>query len=247
MTRAILRCGLLAMLCASLPGQEFEVVSVKPNRSGSGGSHSNGDRGMFTGTNLTLMSFIATAFGVKQYQVEGPAWLSTERYDIAAKLPTGLARDRDQFRAAMGAMMQKMLVDRFKLAVHHDRKILPVYELTVGKKGVKIQPAACSGSNSRSNNTHYTTTCITMNGFAEFLSRRMDLPVLDATGLTASYSFTLDWIPDPQPGDGKAADMAGGPTLTEALQDQLGLRLETRKAPVEIIVVDHAERVPAEN
>jgi uncharacterized protein (TIGR03435 family) len=249
MMRAIGVCGLLAALAAGALSQEFEVVSVKPNKSGSGGSHSNSDRGMFTGTNLTLLSFVARAYGVKEYQVEGPDWLNSERYDIAAKFPEGLPRDPDQFRAAMGAMMEKMLVDRFKLSVHRDQKAFPVYELVAGKKGVKIQPVSCSGSNSRSNNTHYVTTCITMNGFAEFLSRREDLPVLDGTGLAGSYSFTLDWVPDPKPaGEGKtAAEPADGATLADALQDQLGLKLETRKAPIKIIVVDHVERVPTEN
>lgn len=243
-------CGLAAALAVAAVGQEFEVVSVKPNNSGSGSSHSHGDRGMLTGINLSLKSFIVQAYGVKDYQVEGPAWLDSARFDIAAKFPEALPRDPDKYRAAMGAMMQKMLVERFKLAVHRDQKVFPVYELVVGKKGAKFQPVACTGSNSNSHNTHYVSTCTTMNQFAAFLSRQMDMPVLDKTGLTASYAIKLDWVPESRPsGDGKGAstDSADGPTLPDALRDQLGLKLETRKAPIEIVVVDHVERVPTEN
>jgi len=240
---------LFAVAACLVRGQEFEAVSVKPNKSGSGGSHSRGDRGLFTAENLTLRSLIVSAYGIKDYQLEAPDWLRSERYDLAARLPHDLPEDRKQYRAAFGAMMQKMLSDRFKLAIHRSQKSMPVYGLVVGKKGLKGEELTCNCCNSNSNNTHYWSTCTTMDGFAEFLSGRMDAPVLDMTGLSASYKITLDWVAEPrQSTDGKAgADAPPGPTLTEALQDQLGLKLEPRKAPIEIIVVDHAEKVPTEN
>ncbi len=89
-----------------------------------------------------------------------------------------------------------------------------------------------------------------MSRFAEFLARRMDLPVLDMTGLTGVYDLTLDWVPETrQSSDSKAvaSDSPSGPALPEAVQEQLGLKLETRKAPLQIVVVDHAEKVPTEN
>jgi uncharacterized protein (TIGR03435 family) len=245
--RGMLVCALMAVCVAA--GQEFEVVSVKPNKSGTNSSHSNSDRGMLTSENLTLRSLIVMAYGIKDYQLEGPNWLASDRYDVAARFPEALPEDREKYRAAFGAMMQKMLADRFKLAVHRDQKTFPVYGLVVGKKGIKCEAVTCKGSNSNSSNTHYQSTCTTMKDFAAWLSRPMDNPVLDMTGLTASYKVTLDWVPEPRSGEGKnaSADPPTGPTLTEALQDQLGLKLEPRKAPIEIIVVDHAERVPTEN
>ena len=240
---------LFAVVACLATGQEFEAVSVKPNKSGINGSHMRSDRGLLTAENLTLRSLIVTAYGIKDYQLEGPDWLRAERYDVAARLPHELPEDRKQYRAAFGVMMQKMLADRFKLAVHRSEKTMPVYGLVVGKKGMKAEGLTCDCCNSNSNNTHYWSTCTTMDGFAEFLSGRVDLPVLDMTGLKATYKITLDWVPESrQSGDGKAAaDPPPGPTLTEALQDQLGLKLEPRKAPIEIIVVDHAEKAPTEN
>jgi uncharacterized protein (TIGR03435 family) len=241
---------LMAALASATLAQEFEVVSVKPNKSNSNGSHSHSDQGSLTGENLTLRSMILTAYQIKDYQLEAPDWLNSERFDLAAKFPEGLPRNREKYSAALAAMMQKMLADRFKLAVHRDQKTFEVYGLVVGKKGIKMKEVPANGTNSNSHDTQYVTTCITMDRFAEFLARRMDLPVVDMTGLTASYAFTLDWVPESrQPSDGKSlvGDAPTGPTLRDALQDQLGLKLETRKAPIEIIVVDHAERVPTEN
>ncbi len=95
---------------------------------------------------------------------------------------------------------------------------------------------------SDSHDNHYEGVAISMAQFTEFLSRHAELPVLDMTGLTKSYTLTLDFFPDPKPGEA-----AAGPTLREALEDKLGLRLETRKAPIEVVVVDHAEREPSAN
>lgn len=156
-------------------------------------------------------------------------------------------------------MLQKMLLDRFKLQTHREEKTMAVYGLVVGKNGIKMKEVPDGDShNQNSSNTHFQGTTVNMAAFATFLSRRMERPVLDMTGLTAYYDFTLDWVPETAPdGDGKSdpafkqSAAAGAdpsePTLTMALQDQLGLKLEARKAPIEIVVVDHAERVPTEN
>jgi len=242
----------VAFACAAL-GQEFEVVSVKPNKSGSGSSHSHGDRGMLTASNLSLRSMIVRAYGVKDYQVEGPDWLSTERFDVMAKFPEALPQDREKYNEALRAMMEKMLVDRFKVAVHRTEKSFSVYALVVGKKGVKFKEVPDTGSNSNSDGTHFEGTPISMARFAEFLSREVELPVLDMTGLRGAYQIKLDWVREPRTavevkGDVPLpADGPPGTNIPTALQDQLGLRLEARKAPIEILVVDHAERVPTEN
>jgi uncharacterized protein (TIGR03435 family) len=248
-------CGLVVIFASVALGQEFEVVSVKPNKSVSNSSGTNTNQGRLTATNVSLRSLIVMAYGMKDYQVQGPDWLRLERFDIAAKFPEALPRDREKYNAGLHAMMQNMLVDRFKLAVHRDTKTFSVYGLIIGKSGIKFKEVPDSDShNQSSNNTHYKGTCVTMGAFAEFLARRTDQPVLDMTGLKGFYDLTLDWVVEPRPsGESKGdappvvADSGTGLTLTEALQEQLGLKLEGRKAPIEILVVDHAERSPTDN
>src|SRR6476646_10661147 len=100
---------LLAMLACAAWGQEFEVVSVKPNKSGDGGSSTHSDQGRLMGTNVSLRNMIVMAYGMKDYQVEGPVWLSGERFDINAKFPEALSKNPEKYRAAFQSMMQKML------------------------------------------------------------------------------------------------------------------------------------------
>lgn len=244
-----------AFACVAL-GQEFEVVSVKPNKSGSNSSHSMSDPGMLTANNVSLRSLIVMAYGVNDYQVEGPDWLRLERFDVAAKFPEALPKDREKYNAARQAMMQKMLVDRFKLAVHRDQKTFSVYGLLVGKSGIKFKEGPDCDSNKQrtdNDNNHYVGTCVSMGIFAEFLARRMDLPVLNMTGLKGFYNLTMDWVPEPRESGASKGDVAmvadtpSGPTIPVAVEEQLGLKLETRKAPLEILVVDHAERLPTAN
>jgi uncharacterized protein (TIGR03435 family) len=212
-------------------------------------------------TNVSLKGLIWRAYGIEDYQVAGPDWLSSERFDVAATFPEALPKDREKYDAAFHVMMQNMLADRFKLVVHREQKVGPVYGLIIGKGGVKFKQAPDSDcdSHSRNNNgTHYVGTCVSVDAFAKFLASRRrdlptDLPVLDMTGLKGFYNLTLDWVPEPrQSGEGKAdfpvvTDNPSGPTLLVALQEQLGLKLETRRAPIEILVVDHAEKAPSEN
>ena len=239
--RAISVFVLAAGFTCAARGQEFEVVSTKPNPSGNTGQKSSTDRGTFMATNNSLRRLIVRAYGVKDYQVEGPDWLDSARFDIAAKIPEATSKDKQA--EAFSAMMQKMLADRFKLAVHRDQKTLPIYGLVVEKKGTKFKEVSGCSPADRSDNRHLEATCITMDRFAAYLSQVSDRPVLDMTGLKGYYSFKLDWFPEPdRPGDAPA-----GPALPEALKEQLGLSLETRKAPVEVLVVDHAERTPTEN
>jgi uncharacterized protein (TIGR03435 family) len=240
--RNLLLCVLVAAMGGALLGQEFEAVSVRPNNSGRFDSHSHSDQGLLTATNLTLRSLISTAFGIADYQLEGPDWLATERFDISAKFPEALPKDRDKYNAAMSTMMRKMLEDRFKLAAHREKKTLSVYGLTVAKTGVKFKEAPQGHSRSNSHDNYYEGSGIGMDQFAEYLSRHMDMPVLDMTGLKGAYEMTLQWFPDP-----KTGETPQGPALREALQEQLGLKLENRKAPIEIVVVDHADKTPSEN
>jgi uncharacterized protein (TIGR03435 family) len=240
-----MRAFLLCVVVSACLGQEFEVVSIKPNKTMSGGSQSNTNQGMLRGTNLSLKNLIVRGYGIRGYQLEGPDWLDSERFDISAKFPADFPKEKEKYAAAYQAMMQKMLADRFKLAVHRDQKSMAVYGLVVGKGGIKFKEVAPGHSSSNSNNTHYVGTSISMDAFATFLSGRMELPVLDMTGLKGTYDLTLDWITERQ---AKAdSEPQTGQPIQDAIQDQLGLKVEHRKAPIDIVIVDHAEKIPTEN
>lgn len=244
--RWICACALIA--CAAL-GQEFEAASVKPNPSRGRSSGFRTDPGRLTATNVSLRGLIVRAYGVKDFQVEGPDWLSSERFNVSATFPDSLPKDSQKRDAAFRQMMQNMLADRFKLVVHREQRIRPVYALTAGKSGAKFKEAAnCNSRGANSSDTHYAGTCVSMDAFSAYLAGRhrdlpVDLPVLDMTGLAGFYDLTLDWVADSP----RFGDSPTGLTLPVALEEQLGLKLETRKASVEMLVVDHAERAPAEN
>lgn len=250
-----------AFACAALC-QQFEVVSVKANKSISYSSSFTTDRGRLTATNVSLKGLIVRAYELQGYQVEGPDWLGSERFDVSATFPQALPKDGERYNAAFSIMMQNMLADRFKLVVRHEQKIRPVYGLIVEKNGIKFKAASnsdCDSHSRISSGTHFVGECVSMDAFAAFLARRRrdlpaDLPVLDMTGLKEFYNLTLDWVPESKPSSeskGNLIPVGGdghsGVTLPTALQEQLGLRLETRRVPIEILVVDHAEKAPSEN
>ena len=250
---------LSAFVCAALC-QEFDVVSVKPNNSGAYDSHFNTDRAGITATNVTLRGLITRAYGIQDYQLEGPDWISSRRFDVAATIPSEPAGEKEpDYSASLQTMMQHMLVDRFKLVAHREQKTQQVYGLVIGKSGIKFKEAStCKSQGRNRNGTHLVGTCVSMNSLAEVLALRSrdlpeDRPVIDMTGLKGFYDFMLDWIPEPRPSKEHKTDnplvreQEAGVTLVVALEEQLGLKLETRKAPVDIVVVDHAEKVPSEN
>ena len=241
---------LFVLIAASGCCQQFEVVSIKPNNSMSFDSSSRTDGSMLTGTNLSLRSLILRAYGIKDYQLEGPDWLGSEHFDISAKIPEEVSAQhgsREQRDAAFKSMMQNMLAERFKLTAHRHQKIMGAYALVVGKSGIKFKEVPPGGpSNSSTNNTHFTGTGVSMDAFAAVLFQHTEIPVLDFTGLKGVYDLKLDW----QEEHSAHADAGGPPSapgITEAVEEQLGLKLERRKAPVEILVVDHVEKTPTEN
>lgn len=243
--RLSLLCSTLVCTTTAIWGQEFEVVSIRPNNSITSHEFDGSDRGRFTASNIPLRALIARAYGMAEYQIVGTDWLSG-RFDVVAKFP----QDFDGSQAAVQAMLRKMLAERFELQVHRDTRTMRVRAVVVGKKGIKFKeaPAGCSASrNNRPGN--FVGTCISMKSFAEFVSWNSDVPVIDLTGLTAVYDLTLHWVPERrQTAEGTdPAGPAAGPTLDIAIQEQLGLNLELRKAPVDILVVDRVERLPTEN
>jgi uncharacterized protein (TIGR03435 family) len=138
-------------------------------------------------------------------------------------------------------MLQTLLAERFKLAVHRETKMLPVYELVTAKSGSKLRQAETrEGSSISSGGGKMTVRHVSMPGFATALSRHIGRPVFDKTGIDGAFDFTLEYAPD-------GADSAGRPSIFTALQEQLGLRLEAAKGPVEILVIDRANKVPTDN
>lgn len=240
--------GLLMALSALATAQEapaFEVASVKLTQHGrdkDGWSRSSlniSGPGRFEATNASMEECIRFAYDVKGYQIIGPDWLNSDAasYDIIA------TASRETSSQQIRLMLQSLLADRFKVAVHRETRMLPVYELVVGKNGPKLTAAKSGGrSSTNSNNGNVTGTNVSMAELAHQLSRTSAVgrPVFDKTGIEGSYDFTYEYAPDDN-------DSAGRPSIFTALQQKLGLKLEAAKGPVEVVVIDHAEKVPTAN
>jgi uncharacterized protein (TIGR03435 family) len=308
------------MLCASLMAMTvcaavaqtgeasptFEAASVKPSAPMVGnrimvrmqGGPGSPDPGQITYTNVALKNVIMAAYNVKGYQISGPGWLESERFDIMAKIPKGASKEQFQL------MLQNLLAERFKVRIHRESKELPIFALVVGKNGVKMkeskdEPAPAQdmaggggggggpeikvgkdgipqfpkggmggrggmimmggGGKMRLQASKQPVTQI-----AEMLGNQLGRPVVDQTGLTANYDFELEYVPDettrmpgmgamPPPstdgggGPNGGGASEGGPSLMTAIQEQLGLKLESKKGPIALLVIDSAEKVPTEN
>jgi uncharacterized protein (TIGR03435 family) len=315
-------CAAFAQTTAGTPS--FEVATIKPAappatsmgpgggmriamRMGARGGPGTADPGQITYSGMPMKDLLVNAYGVKTYQVSGPSWMDTERFDIVAKVPPGASKDDVKL------MLQNLLAERFKLTLHREKKDLPMYALVVAKNGPKMKesppddpdakddsapldPAAAAANRQKAIESAMRamgrggdmpqlppgagrgTSMMMMNGrarmtspkqtmaqFAEWLVRQLDRPVVDQTGLTKKYDLALDYAPEsvggrgpmggmlpppPPGGEGGAPaepDAQAAPSLFSALQEQLGLRLEQKKGPVDMLVVDRLEKTPTEN
>jgi len=230
---------------AALPS--FEVASIKPNHSGSGNSGTNWQNASFTAENVTTMQLLASAFHVHDYQVvNAPKWVNDTKYDVAAKSDAAVqdisAKEQQKL---FELRLQALLAERCKLRFHREIKTLPVYELITAKSGPRLHESAAEDSGTSSNDKQFKATAITMEQLAESLSGHFSRTVLDKTGLTGKYDFTLNYASDQDqaaPGYGQnAAQPDAGPSIFTAMQDQLGLKLVAAKGPVEVIVIDSIE------
>jgi uncharacterized protein (TIGR03435 family) len=236
---------------------QFEVASLKPSAPTAPGEPININLGTFrngrmTLGNVTLGDCIKYAYGIiSDEQIAGPDWTKggTVRFDIVAQTPP----DTPQEQALL--MLQSLLAERLKLAVHHEQRPLSFVALTVGRNGVKFGPANPGGPVALRNG-QIIHSRISMQVLATLISRFERQTVLDMTGLTGFYEVKLTWTPDvfkgrTPPGggpimfNGEAID-PDGPSLATAVSEQLGLRLESRKGPVDVVVIDHAEKAPVE-
>jgi uncharacterized protein (TIGR03435 family) len=261
----------------------FDVASVKPDVSdapatsrfplGPGDGYAPG--GFFSATNQPLIVYLRFAYKFGQADLPDlPAWVYNERFDIEARAQESPTKDQ------MRLMMQSLLSDRFKLTMHTQRQIKPVFNLVVAKAGrtgprlqahsenqscstastsssissLQLPPIACGSIGpvpaSEPGRGRLVGRSVTIGRIAGFLMNPftgVDRPVLDRTGLTGTFDFSLEWslAPDSaQPFGSQSEDT--GPTFLEALQQQLGLRLKSTKGPVDVVVIDHVEH-PTEN
>ena len=229
----------------------------------------------FSAVNANARFLIANAYDVKEDQISGgPDWVGSKGFDIDAKVTGTDPSDPHQLtKAQRGEGLQALLADRFKLAFHTETKEAPIYVLTEGKGAPKLKESKPSdappanippgavvrgpdgggpprgGMMRMSGPGNLTVTAMTMTQFATLLSSQLHRTVVDKTGLTSSYDFTLQWTPDNAPvgpgGDAQPSDPTG-PTIFTAVQEQLGLKLESTKGPVKTLVIDHIEP-PSEN
>jgi len=211
--------------------QAFDVASIKPSTAAPGSASAiSSDIGRISGRNVTLKRCIRSAYNISEALIfGGPKWADEDRYDIDAKAP-GPAGDH-----AMGAMLQQLLAERFKLVIHRETRSLPAYALVVGKKGLTAKHSepdvrsASSSSRGKIDATGCDMSCL-----ARKLSEVLHAPVADLTGVDGKFDFKLEWTPD----DLQTA-------VWQALEEQLGLKLEGRKVPTEVMVIDSAEKATA--
>jgi uncharacterized protein (TIGR03435 family) len=233
----------------------FEVATIKPTQShDAGGTFRVSPGGLFNATNFPMTVLIQFAYNVPRRQISGgPSWLETDKFDIAGKPDAEGAPNMGQLRV----MLQKLLADRFQLSLHREKKDLPVYALTVANGGPKLAedtshphelPAFFGGGPQGR-----TVQNATMAEFASDLQGTVpDRPVVDQTGLGSKrYDFVLKWTPF-APATNAAVtppavdNLDAPPDIFTAIQQQLGLKLVSTRAPVDVIVVDHVEK-PSEN
>jgi uncharacterized protein (TIGR03435 family) len=221
----------LARLLAGQAPATFEAVSIHPNKSGLRVSGGQSSPGRLILENITVSRLIQLAYGVGRPNIIGPDSLSSDRYDVTATVAAPLTRTQ------MLPMLQGVLADRFALRLHAEMRTLPVYALRVAKSGSKLQPASanvkCDPPGTRG--LAEITGEFDMTLLAHALAGAVDLPVIDATGLSGAYNVCLGFAPN-KPGADTSA-----PDLFEALREQLGLYLGSEKAPVKVLVVDHIE------
>ena len=223
---------------------------------------------MFTNAGLSML--VMRAYGIQYDQLKAPAWMDTTEFDVVANVPSGTTAEQ------LRNMLKNLLADRFRLQVHHETRVVPVYDLTVGKNAPKLKPAAKgSGTDDfvpgrdlgrvdrdgfpilppgRPNiacghlpqGSYCTFRMLTMG----MLTERLSLPsvgdrrVVDKTGLTGQYDFTLYYSSINNP---PSSPDHNAPGIEQALQEQLGLKLVPSTASIDVIVIDHAEKTPTEN
>lgn len=246
---AILSCCLLYGQSSS-PSLQFEVATLKlvgppkdgrPNCSGGPGTP---DPGLYTCASITVSNLITLAFGLNPaYQLADADFGGPVRYAVMARVPAGATRDQ------FNVMLQHLLIERLKLKFHYEERLVMGYDLSVARGGPRMKVASPDEQlqfegRPTPSGRRMTAHAIGVDWLVRQLTNQLGVPVTDSTGLKGAYDFVLNWTPD----DGRVTtDVAPGPTLEDAVKDQLGLKLERKKVDVKVFVVDHVETKPIEN
>jgi uncharacterized protein (TIGR03435 family) len=246
--RKSMRIVICAAVSIPLMGQSstvpatFDVASVKRNPAGYGPKTRWKDSpGRLQCTDVPLKWVISRAYRIQASQVSGPTWLDSEGYDIDATFPVGTGRQP--------SMLQNLLAERFKLVVHRETKDLPAYVLALGKTGTKLQEVQDpdSGLQLKMNGAvRHLKGKTSLARLVTLLSDQLHMTVVDKTGLKGTFDISLDYTinEDVQQNDG---DQEVVFPVATAMEKQLGLKLELMKQPMEILVIDYAEKVPVAN
>jgi len=238
-------CVVLAVAGSAQGPPAFEVASVRPTAKDSGPWRVTEriDADGINFANEILRLTILRAYGLKPYQLTGPEWIGGERFSIVAK--AGHAAPESE----MLAMLRTLLEDRFKLGFHRESKEMPVYALVVGRGGPKLAEAKDEGAvgAEAGDGDELVFSRTSMDLLANMLGQSLDRPVIDETGLKGSYNFKLSWWAERRrKGQAGAAADSSAPSIFTELPARVGLRLEPRRAPVEMFVIDRVVR-PSEN
>jgi len=269
----MLRRGLiLALFTVAASGgfaqrPRFEVASIKPFEPVPGGPVvMSADSAFVTYTNIAMLDCIRGAYRVKDFQIVGPDWMTKARFEIRAKLPPGASADQ------IPEMLQSLLTERFKLEIRREMKEQRVYALLVGSDGARLKPAEVKADNNSPKSlgpdgkprpimgyftppggaTSITAPSATIESLVGLVSRFTARPVVDMTGIKGQYEFQLDFAaetdqgPHGPPMDGAVTPVESARSVFDAFK-QYGLRLEARKAPIEMLIVIHLEKEPTEN
>jgi uncharacterized protein (TIGR03435 family) len=233
----------------------YDVATIKPHQLRDGSWSTNTEANGYSATNVGLKMLIQHAYNLQTADlISGlPGWANSISFDIQAKMDEDLAAmlnklPREEQTAQRSTMMRALLEDRFQLKVHHETRDLPIYSLAIAKGGSKLKPAdpnvetgGWSWGDGR-----YATQSTPLSSFASFLSSTLHRQVVDNTALSGNYEITLRWSSDEVASAQQDSTANTAPSLFTALQEQLGLKLESTKGPVDTIVVDHVA-LPSEN
>jgi len=250
-----LRLAAASIFIALLPAsaQKFEVASFKPSPPDAQGGIIRPLPGnqTYIGSNMTLRTYLTVAYTLRDTQItSGPSWLSTDRFDMDAKADHSCTIDE------LHTMLQHLLLERFHMKVHHEMREGPIYSMVIEKGGHKLtphdekdldHPPVGGFRSSTPGLIGLAGTNVDAPFLALNLSRIVDHTVIDQTGLSGHWDFKLEFVPERPPGappetrDG--APFPDGPSVFEAIRQQLGLRLETSKGPVDSLVIDHIEKL----
>lgn len=280
--------GASAAFAQNPPRAEFEVASIRPSAeqplgTGSAGVRIDGAQVRFVG--LSLKDYIGSAYRVKVYQISGPDWIGSARFDISATLPAGSQTSE------ISEMLQHLLDERFQVKLHREKKDFPVYVLEVAKDGLKMQESAPDpnaakedarapetfggagssqgisinlgrGSSYTFSNNKFEAKGLTMDFLAGSLERFLDRPIVNMTNLRGRYDFVLNLTEEDYrsmliqsavaagvvlpPQALKLLDGASPVSLFDAMQ-QVGLKLDARKSPLDLLVIDEARKTPTDN